>query len=225
MKKYFSLFVSVLILFVLSATGHSAILTEIGSLDWVRTDQETTINVNQFDPSMGTLNSAKFTLQGDLKGSYIFQPTSNSTLYWAERSDVKISYGNLMNLYKQVNNPDPWPELDELTWKNINSIKVLKDDKVAGDTISLSITKSYEFTAFDTLNLFKGKGTIPFSFDNQTMINFAFTGGNGTCQFETLTSGKVTAEYNYTPVPILAGFWLLGSGLIGLAGFRRKILK
>jgi hypothetical protein len=43
-------------------------------------------------------------------------------------------------------------------------------------------------------------------------------GGNG------LANGTVTIDYTYnaTPTPIPAAAWLLGSGLLGLAGIRRR---
>lgn len=38
-------------------------------------------------------------------------------------------------------------------------------------------------------------------------------------------SGFITATVNTNPVPIPAAVWLLGTGLLGLVGFRRKIKK
>ncbi len=62
-----------------------------------------TIDVNQFNPTNGTLEEAIFTLQGDLSGTYSFTDNdgSNAYAYWGQTGNMSISYGR-MNLYYTV---------------------------------------------------------------------------------------------------------------------------
>jgi hypothetical protein len=57
-------------------------------------------------------------------------------------------------------------------------------------------------------------GSASSSDPNMTDVYFNFDG-----------DARLTYDYNYTPVPVPAAVWLLGSGLIGLVGVRRKFHK
>jgi hypothetical protein len=39
------------------------------------------------------------------------------------------------------------------------------------------------------------------------------------------TAGTITFDFNTTNVPLPSALWLLGSGLIGIVGVRRKFKK
>jgi hypothetical protein len=43
--------------------------------------------------------------------------------------------------------------------------------------------------------------------------------------YETLSESLINNNYEGAPVPIPGAIWLLGSGLIGLVGFRKKLKK
>ncbi|MCX5805886.1 MAG: choice-of-anchor E domain-containing protein [Proteobacteria bacterium] len=207
--------------------GRTALWTETFTSGVVRTNQiNTIINVNQFDSSLGTLNSATFILEGYLNGSYYFlNTTGNSTGYWAQTGDVRISYST-MNLYAQNSSPDPFPKTDE-EWDywfrhKTNPVTLTINVPAIGPTISISKSETYTFTEASILNTFEGIGQIPFVFNATSNVGLGCP-GNGQCGTSTFTSGNITVTYDYTAVPIPPTVWLLGSSLVGLAGFRKRV--
>jgi hypothetical protein len=79
---------------------------------------------------------------------------------------------------------------------------------------------SRNFFDFATLQVTDGASDI---ISNAGFITIPFTlkpGDEGSVYFNVTASADASQ-----PVPIPAAVWLLGSGLVGLAGFRRKLLK
>jgi len=75
--------------------AEAALITESGSYGPGDITNATAINVNQFDHTLWTLNSAMFALQGNLTGMYSFTNTGNANAYayWGQTETITISYG------------------------------------------------------------------------------------------------------------------------------------
>jgi hypothetical protein len=210
-----------------AGVAHADIVTKQGILDWSSTNLNKTIAVDQFDPTLGTLQSVKFTLEGDLQGTYRFQNNSPSDIYayWAQKGDVSITYGTTISLLASVSNPTPWPTFQYFV-QNYETIgnkvgPVAPSGQITGPTIQISQTQIYTFTS--GLSPFVGSGSLPFGFVANSALMYVVEGGNYVSNFSTNAKGVITADYTYQPVPIPAGLWLLGSGLVGLIGIRRRV--
>ena len=82
-----------------------------------------------------------------------------------------------------------------------------------------------EFTSWHgTTYSSNGSGSIYFSMNsNADTVRAIFSDGNGN-DFEKLIAGPAIFPSDPQPVPIPGAIWLLGTGLIGLIGLKRKYL-
>lgn len=86
---------------------------------------------------------------------------------------------------------------------------------------TISTSSPIGWVSFDVTDLIKtdlenGLSWAPFSFHG-THSNYAGY------RFSSAESGNASyLEFNYTPVPIPGALWLLGSGLVGLVGLRKR---
>jgi hypothetical protein len=144
-----------------------------------------------------------------LSGLYLFSNNSNNNddlVFGVNSSAVKIDRGSA----QQTGMPG-WSSIgvyDELY------LQVVK----TGSTHDFKYKKS----ASDDWSTFWT--TSAFSFDQVGIFTKTWGPSYGAAS-PTVTADFDYLYYNYDPVPIPGAVWLLGSGLIGLAGFRRKFKK
>jgi hypothetical protein len=228
MKKLFALLLTLLLVSMLGGTSLAATITAVGTLGPVPTNQNTSIAVDQFDSALGVLQSATFTLEGDLNGEYWFINSDgpNQFGYWAHRGSISISSGS-MSLNGELVNPTPWPTTEQ--WSSSyatigNPVGPLgSGEQKKGSSITISEDTSYTFNlGSDDLSPYIGSGEVLFSFIANSESRTALTGGNGLQAILTSVTGKITAVYDFTPVPIPGAVWLLASGLVGLVGLRKR---
>jgi hypothetical protein len=89
---------------------------------------------------------------------------------------------------------------------------------------------TYQFTFTGTSNVFvamQNRDTLEYIIPGLSS-SLSGTIGSGNYEFYMKNSASSNADFSFTvtsssPVPIPAAIWLLGSGLLGLAGLRRKI--
>jgi hypothetical protein len=210
--------------------AEAAVIEFSGSLGPVSPNQNTYIDVSQFNPSLGTLTSATFTLTGDFAGTYSFTNNSASpvTAYWGQMGDISISYGS-MTASASVSNPnipiDEW--YNGIHSNNLNTAGTVAANggTLTGPTITMNPSQQFTFTAPGDLSALIGSGTLPFNFVADQTSQTVMGGGNGVQEIDTFVSGTITADYTYTPVPIPGSFLLFGAGLLGLAGISRRVKK
>jgi hypothetical protein len=75
------------------------------------------------------------------------------------------------------------------------------------------------------LDAYIGGGRVLFNIYSTATDYRGVSGGNWNASVDKSFDTAVRATYEYTPVPIPAAFWLLGTGLAGLAGLRRNMKR
>jgi hypothetical protein len=88
-----------------------------------------------------------------------------------------------------------------------------------GGFLATGLTAEYSLASLTTLNLYKFTGSNPTTFPVTTGVN-ALSG----LTITTLADGstQVNGPAGSSPVPLPAAFYLMGSGLLGLVGMRRR---
>ena len=171
-------------------------------------------------------------------------------LSFASNSSALLSYTDTNNTdqYIDTNGNYPpsngWFSLGLPAWYNASDVTLFKLSMqgtgfVAGSDIDVFIsfvdsgrvvgTNTFQIAAFTPASsTFSEGGSLPITYGSYTLDYSDFTGldhffiGYG-CHF-THDWTKVEIEQQ-NPVPIPAAIWLLGSGLIGLFGIRRRFKK
>ncbi len=177
------------------------------------------IDVAQFNPTLGTLQEAIFTLTENLTGT--FSCTNNSSAgqyaYWGLIDNLSISYGN-MSVSETVSSGYD---------ANFNTANMNKAGPIAsGQTITVSTinmnnsSQMFTFTDPGQLSAFLGKGTLPFNLVSNQSDESVVTGGNYSSGFSTQASGTVSVQYEYTAAPIPGTILLFVPCFVCLAAMR-----
>ena len=233
MKKS-SNFACMLILLLFLAvvpTVNAAIVTYSGNFSGATDVTNQSISVSQFNSSLGTLLSATFVLSATMNTSAFATNDGNFRVGWDKMqyqfdltgdtgySSVAISASNAPSRivgtgtagspfgYISITGQPSWTQAGPtLTNSNTFSESALAAFIGTGDLYFLLTTLNS-----DTLyagGLQTGGLPSPAPFGVSTNVN-----------------ADVSVTYNYAPVPVPPTVWLLGSGLIGLVGLRRKFIR
>ena len=208
------------------------------------------IMVNKFNSALGTLTGATFTLTGNFAGTWHIKNNdgTNVAMYWGQEGDISISYGSMMNLSAAKSDPIPptsytslkawsdWASADRgdgnpnMTPSQMRQYLNKGADHLpngvvsTGNAMSMNKSRTFDFSSPGDLAAFVGSGQLPFHLiANQFALALPGGGNYSNAGIDTAINGTVTAQYDYTPVPIPAAVWLLGSGLVGLIGISRRM--
>jgi hypothetical protein len=171
------------------------------------TNWSNTLAFQQFNPSLGTLNSVKLDLSGSLS-TVITVTSSTYATGWAKTSvDV-----NVQDVGHNLNSPPISLMSPAFTFTDLNGT-------VVSGTLTKSGSSSDTYTNAAVLSEFTGTGNILLPADTFTETLVSFTSGNADVSQVTNASLTGTVTYDYTiPEPATIGLLSLG----GLTLFRKK---
>lgn len=221
MMKKVLLFIAMLLLVLGASMAVFAASVSYGpySVPLTNTDWTTSILLQQFDPSLGTLNSISFTLDGHAEGTAKFESEdlSPTTVTMDLSAILELQRPDLTNLVVTI--PVVSTSDDVTAYDN-----VFDYGGTSGRTYTnLSANKSESATTSSASDktLFTGTGFITLP----VVGNGASTGsggGNLTTQFTTQASASASVTYDYTAVPEPGSLLALASGLLPLGLLIRR---
>jgi len=178
------------------------------------------IALQQFIPSMGTLNSITLDLSAIFNYGTQFEnksPNSGSTV--TKTIDQRLTIGSTLLDTGNANYSRNWTvgKYDGLVDYAGTSGFTVSDTNGA---TNVHLT----FTGADMAS-YIGTGTLPLAVSSYADFSGGFTGGNGSFINTQNFNTAATVTYDYTPTPIPAAAWMFGSGLVGLVGIRRRLAK
>jgi hypothetical protein len=182
------------------------------------------LSVNQFDSTLGTLFGATFTLHGTVASSLTVTPTTgDSSVTWSKQNGYEQFpewFGPNDRYYVELYGPFSMAVADAFSGSVLNNQPVpLSGGPVTFSAPTLDGMATFAFTT--DLSSFIGNGTIEFFLGANSFDALSVT-SNASANLSTNYSGEVSVVYDYHPVPVPAAVWLLGSGLIGMLGLRKK---
>lgn len=208
--------ITLLVLGLAAVGAQAASIQYSASLPLATTNWSGSISIPKFNPSLGTLNSIQFSLDGHVEGSAGFESkdASPATVTMDLQSMLRLRRPNNTVLVLTIpvastsDNVTAWDGVDDYAGASGKTYAALSGDS----------SDSFTSSSLSDKNLFTGAGSILLP----VTANGASTGsgaGNLLLQFSTLASSSATVTYDYT-VPEPATMCLLAVG--GLALLRRR---
>lgn len=181
------------------------------------------IGVQQFDASLGTLESVEISLEGRVSGGarYESEDAAPGSIDLNLAAMVSLSTNALGQIIVTL------PTITEIV--NVTAFDGLFDfaGTSGGSVAGLTSSDTKSTTLLSGFAEFIGSGLVDLQLGGLG-VSTATGPGNLTTGFQTYAGGEVTVTYTYTdapaPVPLPAGMplMLLGMGALGLAAKRRK---
>lgn len=175
--------------------------------------------LSQFDPSLGTLNSATFELDATM-----------TSVFYATNVGAP-EFGLTLKYYDYYFTMDGVGPVGSLAIADIGAKRgdtvpliVIDDEQITWHegwgVYAPTLSDSHTATFSSSLEGFMGTGDLEFLLNAFIYASMAATSVND-LSWISWVDAAVTVTYDYTPVPVPAAAWLLGSAL-GLLGVMRR---
>lgn len=216
-----------------AACSHAATITQTQPYGTQPTPFTETLSFNRFDPALGTLNSAVWSLSLNNSGGDITLDNDAATA-----ATVQYDIGSIVSLRAPAVGVTPQLPGISTGASFVRTINLAADD---GDGTTLDASgpdgafRTRGFPQSSSINnqpafhVASYVGTVPFNVEadvrNVPPISFISGASRSDIQTEVSpidTSGVFTLVYNYTPVPEPAAGALLALGLAGVVGARQR---
>ncbi len=227
--------VATLLSLIVCATSYSFTVTQ--SFDFGPSTPNYTagpFDVNQFDPSTGTLTSVSFSLSLDVEGGQLVVDNDGAT--GGSLTGVEIgAQGSLVSPDVNLLDNGFNPIASTVTASTVGNFTLAADDGDGPNNVDVSLPDGDMLPGLNqtaaqsgTLNtLFwpsvTGTGTFPLSVDVRQVSNFGagLSGLEGS--FSPVSSGgTITVTYEVVPEPMAAGLGLIGAVLLFVTRRRSK---
>ena len=190
--------------------------------DWINS-----LIIPQFDPTTGTLNSIKFTLEGTVDGDVSLEnlggspATINSTLQAPINATLPVL--GILTVSPSSGRSDMLAAFDGTN--DFGGTSGVSAQPVTPATLTDMIGPSANAAL---LALFTGVGNVNIPVEADGMASASAPGGAiFVSQFLTRAKAKLIVDYDFTPAgPVVPEPWtvfLLGSGLLGVGVLRRRM--
>ena len=170
---------------------------ETGSFGPVSTESSGAASVNQFDPSLGTLQSVEIDLTGTVTSKITVQDLNDSstqttaeTLQSGLTGDVKVQGPGAAALDASVQGNEPDVTLNAGESHTFDPLQ-------ASNTASVTLTDAASLAAFTGQS--GAPGTVSFGVSGKAQVNSDGGGGNLESAIRSTISGQVKVIYTYKP--------------------------
>jgi hypothetical protein len=223
MKRILTILFLCIIAMMWAASANAAFITDTASTSGPTPVLDYVLSVDRFNPALGTLESAKFTLFGEVTSSLTVTVTGSPSQYTLVTWD-KNDFGGHDRYYFGLSGPSSMTGNDSFAGQVVLRDRVDYGAPETFNAPTLNDARVFTFTG-SALAPFVGAGVLDFLFSANSYDTVGTLGDNPSWSMSTAYRGKVDVEYDFTPVPIPGAVWLLASGLVGLVGLRKRFQK
>ncbi len=220
MTRY-NIFIFTTFLFISSLSA--ATLTFTDSVPLQTTNFNALLNISKFDPSLGTLNSVKITLLGNIEGDVRLESldAQPSTITWELKAELKLLKPDTSTILIDI--PLVSGSFNAAAFDGTIDFGGLSGMTL--DDLTGTKTESITYTTPADKLLFIGVGSLSLSLNAKGMST-ASGAGNLLTQFNVAAGASLEVIYDYNPieqnpVPEPMNLLLLSLGLLAL-GFKMR---